>query len=89
MWTKDFLRQILNEEKMLIKNEELKTITVPKFDELSVVNLLPKVKDNLEIMKYLPDRLPKNKTISREYFFNILATKYPEFLNHCIEHANA
>ena len=80
MITKDFLRQILNEEKKLIKNTDIKTITVPKYDELSVVNLLPRVKDNAEVMIYFPDRLPKGKTISREYFFDVLNTIYPDFL---------
>ena len=68
---------------------DLKPITVPKYDELSVVNLLPKVKDNVEIMQYFPDRLPRNKTMSRDYFFNILNTKYPVYLKKMIDHANA
>ena len=89
MFCKDFLRQILNEEKKLIRNADLKPITVPKYDELSVVNLFPKVKDNADIMIHMPDRLPKNKTISRDYFFNVLNTKYPDYLKKMIDHANA
>ena len=73
---------------MLIKNADIKTISVPKYDELSVVNLLPRVKDNVEVMKFFPDRLPKGKSISREYFFNVLNTTYPEYLRKMIEHAN-
>ena len=66
----------------------MKPITVPKFDELSVVNLLPKVKDNNTIMMHLPDKLAKGKTISRDYFMNVLNTKYPEYLKKMIDHAN-
>ena len=88
MITKDFLRQILNGEKKMIKNADIKTITVPKYDELSVINLLPKVKENVNVMIYFPDRLPKGKTISREYFFNVLNTSYPDYLQKMIDHAN-
>ena len=64
----------------MIKNVDIKMITVPKYDELSVINLLPKVKENVNVMIYLPDVLPKGKTISREYFFNVLNTTYPDYL---------
>ena len=37
----------------------------------------------------MPDRLPKGKSISREYFFNVLNTTYPEFLRKVIDHANS
>ena len=32
----------------------VKFINVPKYDELSVTNLMPKVKDNAEFMAYMP-----------------------------------
>ena len=61
---------------------------MPKFDELSVINLLPRVKENINVMIYMPDRLPKGKSINREYFMNVLNTTYPEFLRKVIDHAN-
>ena len=39
-------------------------------------------------MVYFPDKLPKGKSISREYFFNILNTTYPDYLKKMIEHAS-
>ena len=89
MITKDFLRAVLNEDKKLLKMSDVKFITVPKFDELSVTNLLPKVKDNINIMIYMPTQLPKGKSISREYFMNILNTAYPEYVKKLIDHANS
>ena len=42
MLNKDFLRQVLSEEKKLFKLSQVKWIEVPKFDELSVKSLYPK-----------------------------------------------
>jgi len=41
MLTKDFLRQILSEEKRLLKVSAVRKINVPRYDEISVKNLLP------------------------------------------------
>lgn len=43
MLTKDFLKQILAEEKMLCEIKEISMIKVPFYDELSVKNLWPKL----------------------------------------------
>ena len=39
--TKDFLKQVFAGEKQLMKKEDVKEITVPKYDELSVQALYP------------------------------------------------
>ena len=39
MLNKDFLRQILIEQKKLLTLAEVKMVSVPKFEELSVKNL--------------------------------------------------
>ena len=44
MVNKDFLREIFAEEKMLLKLSEVKWIKVPRYSELSVLNLYPKFK---------------------------------------------
>ena len=43
MLTKDFLKQILTEEKKLVEIKEISMIKVPFFDELSVKNIWPKM----------------------------------------------
>ena len=80
---------MLNGSKLLIKNADIRTITVPKYDELSVTNLLPRVRENVNVMMYFPDSLPRGKSINREYFFNVLNTKYPDYLKKMIAHANS
>ena len=59
MWTRDHLRLVLNDEKLFLKRSVLKTIEVPPYDELSVHNLWPNVKDNADILKYMPDKMAK------------------------------
>jgi len=41
MITKDFLKQILADEKKLLKMSALRSINMPKFDELSVKRVYP------------------------------------------------
>ena len=88
MMTKDFLRQVLAEEKDFIKMEGLRTINVPHFDELSVKNIFPKFQQDPAVMRFLPNRLPKGKLPKREYFFNVLNTVNPDYTQNMIDHAN-
>ena len=41
MINKDFLKEVLTEEKSLLKLDEVKRVNVPLYDELSVVSLWP------------------------------------------------
>ena len=77
MINKDFLRKVLKEEKTLLTLAELRCVTMPKYDELSVSKILQKVKDWPTMMKYFPDTLPKGRLPDRVYFFNVLNTVYP------------
>ena len=79
MLNKDFLRQILADQKSLLKLNEVERIEVPKYEELSVLNLYDKFKEDADLMRYFPDRLPKNRLPDRTYFFNILNTVYPDY----------
>ena len=65
MVNKDYLRQIFVEEKQLLLLSEVKWIQMPRYDELSVVNLFPKFKADPRVMAYLPDRLPKGRLPDR------------------------
>ena len=72
---------------MLLKSE-VKFISVPHYDELSVKNLWPDVKKDPDFLRYFPSVYPKGKGPPREYFFNVLNTKMSEYLGKLIHHAN-
>ena len=74
MVNKDFIRQILQEEKELMEIDSVRCVNMPKLDELSVKNLWPKVQGNQRLMRFFPDQLPKGRLPDREYFFNVLNT---------------
>ena len=88
MVNRDFLKAVLSNKKKLMPLLEVKFVQVPKFDELSVVNLQDMLKEDDDFMMYFPDKLPKGRNPGREYFFNILNTLKPEYLAHLIEHAS-
>ena len=88
MLNKDFLKLILTNQKKLLPFNEVKHVTVPKFDELSVHNIFKFFKNDESFMQYLPDYLPKGRQFSREYFFNILNTLYPEYVKELIQNSN-
>ena len=57
------------------------------YDELSVRNLWPEMKKDAAFMQYFPEKFPKDKGPSREYFFDILNILYPEYLAKIMGHA--
>ena len=86
--TKDFLKEVLGEDKQLLKKQEVNYIHVPQYDEISVKALWPEVKKDADFMLYFPSKYPKDKGPPREYFFNILNTKMPDYLKQILDHAN-
>ena len=88
MMNKDFLRDVLAERKKLLKLQDVKLISVPKYEELSVKNLFPHLKNDPNFMMYLPDKYPKGHPPDREYFFNVLNTLNPEYMSSVIKHAS-
>jgi hypothetical protein len=62
-------------------------VNVPEFDELSVTNLYPHVQTDPVFMKHFPDKLPKGRQPSRDYFFNVMNTLQEEYLQSLIKHA--
>ena len=70
----DFLRQVLTEEKELMPLSAVKLVTVPNYDELSVKNLWPHMQEIEEFTRFFPDKIPKGRLPSREYFFNVMNT---------------
>ena len=85
---KDFMKAVLAGQKDLLKKDQVKEITVPKYDELSVKSIYPLFKKDAQMMKYFPDVYPKGKGPPREYFFNILNTLHGDYLQQIMGHAS-
>ena len=77
---KDFIKDVLCGKKMLMRQDEIKTISVPFYDELSVKKLWPQFSKEPDFIKYFPDKYPVGKGPPRQYFFDLLNTLYPEYL---------
>ena len=88
MVNKDFLKEVLAGEKVLLKKAEVATIEVPHYDELSVRSLWPEFKKDADFMRHFPSTYPKGKGPPRDYFFNVLNTLQPEYLAKVMAHAN-
>ena len=86
--TKDHLKAILAGKKQLLKKADVNYVTVTKYDEISVKAMWPMLKKDPVFMSYFPDKLPKGKGPPREYFFNILNTLHPKYLQQMMAHAN-
>ena len=74
MMNKDFLKEVLAEDKALLRLEQVSRINVPLYDELSVGNIWPMLKNDEKFMLYFPTKMAKGRVPDREYFFNILNT---------------
>ena len=61
---------------------------VPHYDELSVRRLWPDLKKDADVAQFFPATYPKDKGPPREYFFNVLNTVHPEYLQQVMGHAN-
>ena len=61
---------------------------MPHYDELSVKRLWPDLKKDPEFASYFPSVYAQDKGPPRDYFFNILNTIHPEYLQKIMAHAN-
>ena len=61
---------------------------MPRLEELSIKKMTEMMKDDKALAAYLPDEYLKQKTADRTYFFNILNTLYPEYVQKLLFHAH-
>ena len=61
---------------------------MPKYEELSVKALYPQFTKDVRFISYFPDKYPKGKGPPRDYFFNVLNTLHPDYLEQVMTHAN-
>ncbi len=89
MITKDFLKDVLQGKKKLLKMNQVSFINPPLFDEISVKRLYHDVVGQKLMKPYFPDEFPKGCQCDRSYFYNVWNTMYPDQVKETIEHANA
>ena len=87
MVNKDFLKLIFAEKKQLMPLSELRTVSVPKYDELSIKEVYPHIEKDLILKQYFPDAYPKGREPDRSYMFNILNSVKPDLVQQMIMHA--
>jgi len=87
MMHRDFLKAVLAGQKKFMPLKEVSRVVVPKYEELSVEKVYPLVQVDPAVNAYFPDSLPKNRNVSREYFWNILHTVHPLYVERLISHA--
>ena len=85
---KDFLKLVLIGTKSLLKLSEVKWVSAPHFDEISVASLYPKFSKDPALMRYFQDQYPRNKLPDRSYFFKVLNTVHEGRVQEMIRHAN-
>ena len=67
---------------------DVKLVVVPNYDELSVKNLWPHMKGIEQFMRYFPDKIPQGRLPARDYFFNVMNTLNPGYVQSLIKHAS-
>ena len=90
MLNRDFMKQLLAEEKKLLELRAVRHANVPKYDELSVKKFWPLMQKDAKFMQYMPDPMPKGegRLPERNYFWNVLNTVKTAYVQQLIEHAN-
>ena len=76
--TKDFLKDVIQGKKKLLKMSDVKFVNVPAFDEIGVKYLYQAVIKRDGMAVYFPDKFPKNTQCEKAYFYNVWNTIYPE-----------
>ena len=75
-----WLKQILKGQKKLLKAKEARYCNPPKLPEISVKNLYDKCLQLEGMADYFPNRYPRGRSCDRSYFFTVLASLYPDYV---------
>ena len=88
MLNRDFMKQLLAEDKKLLELRAVLHVNMPRYDELSVKKFWPLMQPDAVFMLYMPDPTPEGRLPEREYFWNVLNTLQEAYVTRLIEHAN-
>ena len=85
-----FIRDILADKKLHLKQNEVIRLEIPNYQELSVKNLYDDAMRDPVLSKYLPnkDQL-SNKLPEREFFFGVMCTLRKQYMTDIIAEAQA
>ena len=85
-----FLRDILADKKLHLKQNEVIRLEIPSYQELSVKNLYEDAMRDPALAKYLPSKEQlSNKLPEREFFFGVLCTLRKQYMTDIIAEAQA
>ena len=85
-----FLRDILADKKLHLKQNEVIRLEVPAYQELSVKNLYEDAMKDAVLSKYLPSKEQlSNSFPEREFFFGVLCTLRKQYMKDIIEEASS
>jgi hypothetical protein len=74
----EFMRDVISGKKKLIKNDDVKIITVPNLPELSALRLCKLAHADRVISKYLPE-YNENRSYNRKFLFTVINTVKRDF----------
>ena len=84
MVTSAWIKQVLAGKKKLLKAKDVVHCNPPRYDEISVKALYDYCIAFENMQLYFPDEYPKGRCCNREYFFTVLATLHPKYIDHLI-----
>ena len=80
MVNKDFLKQVLTDEKKLLQLNQVKYVNVPRYDELSVKRFWPILREDEKFMSYMPNPTAEDRLPERVYFWNVANTVQHDYV---------
>ena len=85
-----FLRDILADKKLHLKQNEVIRLEVPAYQELSVKNLYEDAMKDAVLSKYLPSKEQLSNSLpEREFFFGVLCTLRKQYMKDIIVEASS
>ena len=85
-----FLRDILADKKLHLKQNEVIRLEIPSYQELSVKNLYDDAMQDEVLAKYLPSKEQlSGKLPERDFFFGVLCTLRKQYMSDVIAEAQA
>ena len=83
-----FMRDILSNQKLHLKQNEVIRLEIPNYQEISVKNMYEDAMKDPELSKYLPTKEQlSNKLPERDFFFSVMCTLKKQYMQDIIEEA--
>ena len=83
------LKHLLCGKKKFLHTFDVKTVSVPRFKDISIDKVFDKIKDCSAVMEYIPEfdqeKYTAKQMLDRTWFFNIINTIDPNFFPSIIE----